>query len=177
MCPNLFDLLDKDSYNYETLYRNFEAEIHQYKDIVNLCGLSLGGILALDYAKRCPDRINSLILIGVPYKIPKLLFNLQILAFKFMPKSSFKKLGLTKDAFISLLESMKDLKIDTNMEKINCKTLIICGEKDKFNRGSSKLFHEKMENSELRIIRKAGHEVNIDSPENLAQMILDFWKR
>ena len=66
ICPNLFDLLKNYSYEYNDLYDFFEKRINNCKDKVNLCGLSLGGILALDYAKKHPEKVNSLILIGVP---------------------------------------------------------------------------------------------------------------
>ncbi|EGS30372.1 hydrolase, alpha/beta domain protein [Peptoniphilus sp. oral taxon 375 str. F0436] len=176
ICPNLFDFLQKDAYDYKTLYENFASQVNQGKDRVNLCGLSLGGLLALDYAKQYPERVASLILIGVPYKIPKVLFRLQLLAFRLMPKSRFIKLGFTKEGFIGLLESMKDLEIDGEIEKVNCKSLLLCGEKDTFNKTSSRLFHKRMKNSELKIIRNAGHEVNIENPEALAQVIRETFK-
>lgn len=96
--PNLFDLLKNNDYNYDVLYNKFEKEMNQY-DSVDLCGLSLGGILALHYAKENPSKVNSLVLIGVPFTIPKLLFNFQLFVFKFMPQSTFLKLGISKDVF------------------------------------------------------------------------------
>ena len=44
---------------------------------LNLVGLSLGGLLALNYAVQHPAQINSLVLIGTPYEIPKRLLKLQ----------------------------------------------------------------------------------------------------
>ena len=38
---------------------------------INLVGLSLGGVLAIDYITEFPEKINSIILVGTPYKIPK----------------------------------------------------------------------------------------------------------
>ena len=54
ICPNIFDLLKNDSYEYNNLYGTMEERINNCNDKVNLCGLSLGGILALDYAKNHP---------------------------------------------------------------------------------------------------------------------------
>lgn len=175
ICPNLFDLLKNDSYEYNNLYNFFEKRINNCNDKVNLCGLSLGGILALDYAKNNPKKVNSLILIGVPYKIPKLLFSIQTFIFKLMPQSIFLKLGLKKDEFINLLKSMKDLKINDELEQVNCRTLLLCGKEDKININSSKLFNEKIKNSEFEIIKNSGHEINIDNPKDLGRIISEFW--
>lgn len=175
ICPNLFDLVQNDSYSYSSVYRNFERQINKYDEKVNLCGLSLGGLFVLDYARKYPIKINSLILIGVPYKIPRLLFNIQTFIFKLIPESKFIKLGLTKEQFINLVKSVKNLKIGEDLDKINCKTLLVCGEKDKINIKSSKLFKTSIKNSKLQIIKNAGHEVNTDNPKNLSKLIADFW--
>ena len=65
--PNLYCLNNK-SVTYSNLYNNFENILNNYQDKLNLCGLSLGGIIALEYAKRHPEKVNSLVLIGTPYK-------------------------------------------------------------------------------------------------------------
>ena len=33
---------------------------------INLVGLSLGGILTIDYVEEFPEKVNSIILIGTP---------------------------------------------------------------------------------------------------------------
>ncbi|MCY3036313.1 MULTISPECIES: alpha/beta fold hydrolase [Aerococcus] len=175
-CPNLYELFENDPYTYQTLYQNFERQVNNYPGKVNLCGLSLGGLLALDYAKNYPEKVNSLILIGLPYKIPKLLMTIQAMVFKLMPESNFTQLGLGKDEFISLIASTKDLSIATHLEEITCKTLLICGEKDRFNLTSSQRFHTAIKNSEFSLVNNSGHEVNVDNPQVLAQLIAGFWK-
>ena len=164
ICPNIFDLLKNDSYEYNNLYGTMEERINNCNDKVNLCGFSLGGILALDYAKNHPEEVNSLILIGVPYKIPKLLFSIQTFIFKLMPQSNFLRLGLRKDEFINLLRSMKDLNISDQLEQVTSRTLLLCGKEDKLNIKSSKLFNEKIKNSKFEIIKNSVHEINIDNP-------------
>lgn len=175
ICPNLFDLPKNSNCDYKNLYNNFEKQMNQYNEKLNICGLSLGGVLALDYAKKYPEKINSLILIGVPYNIPKTLFSIQTFIFRFMPKSNFTKLGLEKSEFISLLKSMKDIDISSNLKKIDCKTLLIYGEKDKINIKNSSLFEKYIKYSKNKIIKNSGHAVNTDSPKDLSRCILDFW--
>ena len=96
LCPNLFEITENSSKEYKMMYNAFSNFCNSQKEKLNLCGLSLGGILALDFAKEYPDKVNSIILIGTPYKIPKILFKVQSLIFTIMPKSTFEKIGCSK---------------------------------------------------------------------------------
>jgi pimeloyl-ACP methyl ester carboxylesterase len=58
-----------------------------------------GGILALDYVKKYPEKVNSIIIIGTPYDIPKVLFKIQSMIFHFMPDSQFNDMGCVKKRF------------------------------------------------------------------------------
>lgn len=62
--PDLFDLTKGRELDYPTVYQAFSELCESYKDKLNLCGLSLGGLLALNYAIQYPKKINSLVLIG-----------------------------------------------------------------------------------------------------------------
>ena len=87
--PNLYSIIKDKSFYYNSLFNEFMDYFNSFDGKLNLCGLSLGGILALHYAKRFPNKVNSLILIGTPYKIPKFLFKVQGIIFHLMPKSTF----------------------------------------------------------------------------------------
>lgn len=146
---NLFEMMNNNTFvSYENLYKAFSAFCNLQKDKVNLCGLSLGGILALDFAKEYPEKVNSIILIGTPYRIPKVLFKIQNLIFSMMPKKTFKKIGCSKKEFIALVRSMNNLNIAKDLDKIKCRSLILCGVKDKVNLKSAKLLKNKIKNSE-----------------------------
>lgn len=176
-CPNLFSLVKEEKMNYKNLYKAFSNYCNNKKDKLNLCGLSLGGILALEYAKQYPEKVNSLIIIGTPYDIPKNLLKLQNIIFKFIPKNEFTKMGCEKKAFINLVNSMVDLDIKRNLDKIECTTLILCGENDKANLESSKSLYKHIPYSKLEIIENSMHEVNVDNPETLANIICEFWEK
>ena len=60
------------------------------------------------------------------------------------------------------------------MNKIKCKTLIICGEQDKVNLKSLKQLNDNINQSEQRIIRNSKHEVNIENPIELSNEIIKF---
>lgn len=54
---------------------------------------------------------------------------------------------------------------------IACPAAVVCGERDRANRGAAEELQRLLPNAELRIIPGAGHEVNRDAPEALAALL------
>ena len=174
--PNLFSIVKNYQVNYENMYKTFTNYCNSFNEEINLVGLSLGGVLAIDYIRQFPKKVNSIILIGTPYEIPKTTFTIQNIIYKFMPKRIFENMGCTKKDMISLLGTMKNLSIPEKVTNIKSNTLIICGEKDNINMKSAKQLNKVIKNSKIKIIENAGHQVNIDNSKELAKVVYDFWK-
>lgn len=174
--PDLSTILNGKEASYSNLYSQFREYCNKIDGKMNLCGLSLGGILALNYALDFPKKVNSLILIGTPYKVPKIMFRIQNMIFKVLPKSLFKSMAFNKKDTFILGESMKDLDFSKEVQNIKCKTLIICGQKDKANIKSAYYLSENIKNSQLKIMNNTGHIVNEENPEDLAIVINNFLK-
>lgn len=173
--PDLFELTKGKKLDYNSVYQAFSRLCDSYEDRLNLCGLSLGGLLALNYAIEHSEKVNSLVLIGTPFDIPKRLLKIQNFVFKLMPQSVFKNMGCSKKDFINLSNSMSDLNFMKAAAKLDCHALIICGSNDKANMDSAKQFHKAIKNSDLLVIEDSGHEVNKEKPNELANALRDFW--
>lgn len=176
VCPNLPELIAGTTVNYSNIYVEFVKYCSGFPDKPNICGLSLGGILALNYAIDFPDRVNSLVLIGTPYKSPKALLKLQNMIFRFMPNSAFNETGFGKWEFIGLTKSMENLDFSSDLEKISCRVMVIIGENDKPNRKSAVEMAARIRGSEFKMVKDSGHEVNVDKPQELANLLSGFWK-
>lgn len=174
-CSNLAELTENETANYFKLYEGFVKYCGDFSEKLNICGLSLGGILALNYAVDFPDRVNSLVLVGTQYRMPKALLKLQNVIFRFMPGSAFGETGFGKNDFISLSRSMMKLDFSANLEKLSCRVAAVIGEKDKPNRKAAVEMAEKIRSCELKVISGSGHEVNVDSPHELADLLSGFW--
>ena len=172
--PNLFEITKNYQLTYENVFTVFVDYCNSFSDKLNLVGLSLGGILAIDYAILHPEKVNFIILCGVPYEIPKKLFKLQNFIFKFMPKKTFENIGISKGNFIQLTNSMAELNIKEKISKLKSPILVVCGEKDTANLESAKKLNENIKNSELKVIRNVGHEINIEAPEKFAEIVKEF---
>ena len=100
LCPELSGLLNGREASYPNLRAAFGSYCAQIDGAIHLCGLSLGGILSLDYTLEHPEKVKTLVLIGTPYKIPKAAFALQNVVFRFLPKSAFHTMAFEKKEYI-----------------------------------------------------------------------------
>ena len=123
---------------YKELYSAFSEVCDKEDEEIVLCGLSLGAVLALNYAIDHPDKIKALVLIAAQYKMPEKLLKFQNVLFRLMPNSMFKQTGFTKADVISLCGTMAELDFTESLHNVSCPVLIVCGEKDNANKKASK---------------------------------------
>ena len=173
--PNLFSILNGKEASYTNLYSSFAEYCNNIDGQIHLCGLSLGGILALNYALDCPEKVKTLVLIGAPHKIPKLMFGIQNIIFRFLPKSLFKKTAFNKKDMFIFGSSIKNLDFSDRVQNVKSPTLIICGKKDGANIKSAYYFAENIKNAKLVIMENTGHVVNEENPKALAKEINEFY--
>ena len=176
-CIDLLEIIENKDCNYNNIYNAFSEYCNSISEPINLCGLSLGGTLSLDYVLNNPKKINSLILIGTQDKMPKKLLEIQNFMFKIMPKKLFNINGFNKMDFINIVNSMMDLDFSKKLQNILCKTLVICGEKDIFNKNAAKRLANNINNAKLLFLKKSGHTVNEDNPEELALKLIEFYEK
>lgn len=174
LCPNLSELLVGKQASFQNLYAGFESYCDRISGTFCLCGLSLGGVLALQYAANHPQRLNSLILMGAQYRSPKLLLAIQNLIFRFMKESNFQGLGFGKDDFIRLCATTGQVNLTAALPGIPCPTLVLCGENDSPNKKAARGLSRGIPGSKLVFIPQAGHELNRDCPEKLADILQKF---
>lgn len=173
-CPNLCDLLRGKETNYNELYSSFMEYCNNIDEPINLCGLSLGAVLALNYAIDNPEKVSSLVLIAAQYKMPKTLLKFQNIVFRFMPAKMFDDMGFSKREFILLSKSMMDIDFSTDLDGVSCPVLLLCGEKDNANRKAAVELQGRLKNSSFEIIKNSSHEVNMDNPKELATFLSKY---
>ena len=91
------------------------------------------------------------------------------------PAKMFMETGFSKKDFITLSKTMMDIDFSNMLDSISCPVLLLCGEKDKANRKASEKLSGILKDNSFEIIENASHEVNIDSPKELATLLQDFF--
>ena len=175
VCPNLSSILEGKEASYENLYSSFVKYCNEFDGQIHLCGLSLGGILALNFALDFPQKVKTLVLIGTPYKVPKVAFSFQNIIFRFLPKSIFETMAFDKKNTFALGDKMQNLDFSDRVKNIKCPTLILCGKKDSANMKSADYLSQSIRSAELKIIENTGHVVNEENPKALADILNEYY--
>lgn len=169
-CPPIFSSIEGEI-TYAKVLSQLEQTYSKTTEPLRLCGLSLGAVLALDFAIRHGDQVASLVLIAAQYKVPNFLLDFQNFVFHWMPHQTFDRMGISKRNMMTLTQSMQSLDFTDQLSQIACPVTIVCGEKDHANLSAAKKLKALLPQAKLHIIPGAGHEVNQTAPQVLADIL------
>ena len=175
LCPELSAFIGGGSYG--ELYSGFNGYLDELGQPLFLCGLSLGAVLALNYAIDRPGSARGLALAAPQSRMPKALLRFQGAVFRLMPEKSFAGSGLTKKQMISLTGDMARLDFTPSLGRIECPVSIACGERDKANISAARELESILPQARLTVIRGAGHEINSEAPGETARFIIQALRR
>ena len=155
----------------ERVYQHLAQETEPFV----LVGLSLGAALALELSSYDLPNLRALVLSGCPLKLSgNILFYLQLLIFKLLPKKIFEKQGADKTFIIGISKELKTLDLTDIAGICLYPTLLICGSKDKPNLSSMKALHRLLINSQFQIIPDGPHILNRAKPKEFAEITRSF---
>lgn len=168
-----------------------------------LCGLSMGGHISLQTAVRYPERVRGLVLIGAPFTnsfnwFETLTVPINLLSVRLMPLELTAK--LTADAVSKITPSTRgiveqgfgfmthdqflrqwagNLRLETkhDLHKVQCRTLILHGEKDALVARQQKALAAGINGAEFYSIPGAGHLTNLDNPQAVNQHMREFLQK
>lgn len=159
--------------------------------IMNLAGLSMGGYLAAKFASEHAHRIKKLVLIA-PYGldvpehptldiiavpgeelVPMLVSNFDALKKSLPEKPDMDFVGARyreATSFARLFwEHPTDPKFPRHLHRVKMPTLIVWGDEDKLIPvQQAQAWRKLIPNSELLVVKGAGHLVQLDKPETVA---------
>ena len=155
----------------ERIYQHLSEETEPFI----LVGLSLGAALALELSSYDLPNLQGLVLSGCPLKLAgNILFKIQLMIFKLLPKRVFEKQGADKALMVGISEELKTLDLTAIAGTCLYPTLLICGSKDKPNLSSMRSIHKLISESQFQIIPDGPHVLNEDKPEEFAGTVKDF---
>ena len=160
-------------------YQQTKERVYQYlaqeTEPFVLVGLSLGAALALELSSYDLPNLRALVLSGCPLKLAgNILFYVQLLIFKLLPKRVFEKQGADKALMVRVSEELKTLDLREIAKNCPYPTLLICGSQDKPNLSSMKAIQELMSNSQFQIIPDGPHVLNRAKPKEFVEITRRF---
>ena len=155
----------------ERIYQHLSEETEPFV----LIGLSLGAALALELSSYDLPNLRALVLSGCPLKLSgNILFYLQLLIFKLLPKRVFEKQGADKALMVGISEELKTLDLREIAKTCPYPTLLICGSKDKPNLSSMRSLHKLISESQFQIIPDGPHVLNKEKPKEFVENTRSF---
>ena len=155
----------------ERVYQHLAQETEPFV----LIGLSLGAALTLELSSYNLPNLRALVLSGCPLKLAgNILFYVQLLIFKLLPKRVFEKQGADKALMVRVSEELKTFDLREIARNCPYPSLLICGSQDKPNLSSMKTIQELMPNSQFQIIPDGPHVLNKEKPKEFAEQIKPF---
>ena len=175
-CPDLAALVPGPAPDYPSLLAALEEQLAPLPSPLHLCGLSLGGILALDYALRRQEQVASAVLCAVPVRMPRTLLRIQDLLFGLMPERAFAGTGFSRQRMRSLARSMAALDFSPRLPELHRPVLVLCGSRDRANRRSARELARALPDARLHWLAGADHELNTEAPEITAELLRGFYQ-
>ena len=161
--------------NYQQAKERVYQHLAQETEPFILVGLSLGAALALELSSYDLPNLQGLVLSGCPLKLAgNILFKIQLMIFKLLPKSFFEKRGANKALMVGVSEELKILDLTDISRTCPYPTLLICGSKDKPNLSSMRSLHKLISESKFQIIPEGPHILNRAKPKEFAEITRSF---
>ena len=161
--------------NYQQAKERVYQQLAQETEPFVLIGLSLGAALALELSSYDLTNLRALVLSGCPLKLSgNILFYVQLLIFKLLPKRVFEKQGADKDLMVRVSEELKTLDLREIARNCPYPSLLICGSQDKPNLSSMKAIQELMPDSQFQIIPDGPHVLNKEKPKEFVENTRSF---
>ena len=155
----------------ERIYQHLSEETEPFV----LIGLSLGAALTLELSSYDLPNLQGLVLSGCPLKLAgNILFKIQLMIFKLLPKSFFEKRGANKALMVGVSEELKTLDLTDISRTCPYPTLLICGSKDKPNLSSMRSLHKLISKSQFQIIPDGPHVLNKEKPKEFVENTRSF---
>jgi len=159
-------------------------DVHEEK--VDLCGLSLGALVALRTAVDAPGRIRrlavsagfaslprrlallQLALGGATRLLPARVLSNQLCAGVPEPHRETAKLETAQLDGRSIRQAFREgrrFDIRAGLQRLTMPVLVLVGANDRANQGLSRRLADQLPNAELEVVPGAGHVANLDAPD------------
>ena len=161
--------------NYQQAKERVYQHLAQETEPFILVGLSLGAALALELSSYDLPNLQGLVLSGCPLKLAgNILFKIQLMIFKLLPKSFFEKQGADKTLMVGVSEELKTLDLTQIAQNCHYPSLLICGSKDLPNLISMRKLYQLLPQVRFQIIPDGPHTLNTDKPKEFAEKTRSF---
>lgn len=140
----------------------------------HLCGLSVGAMVALQFAVDVPEQVDRLVLCGAQIRPPRSALWLQRQLLRATPAARLAQQGVRKDKVLQVMEILAEADFTDRLDQVTAPTLVLCGERDRANLPASRLIAQRIPGAELMLVPGAGHAPNSERPAEFNEALYGF---
>ena len=171
----ILELFPSGVCSYQEAKKRVAKHLSEEKQPFVLIGLSLGATLALELSSYDLPNLQALVLSGCLLKLAgNILFKIQLMIFKLLPKSFFEKQGADKTLMVGVSEELKTLDLTQIAQNCHYPSLLICGSKDLPNLISMRKLYQLLPQAQFQIIPDGPHTLNTAKPKEFAEKTKSF---
>lgn len=141
---------------------------------VDLCGVGLGAMVAVQVAADHPERVRRLVLVGGQVRPSRSALRVQSGLMRLVPSSRLADAGVSKARLLEALEVARELDLTEALPRVRASTLVVVGSKDRVGQLGARALVDGLGDARLRVVQGAGPTVNTDAPAELVQVLRDF---
>jgi 3-oxoadipate enol-lactonase len=142
--------------------------------LANVCGSSVGALVALRMALDTPERVGALILVEGLVRPSRVAMALQAATMRMIPRAKYVEAGASKERMLSVLEAIRRVDLAGDLPRVSVPTLVVCGALDKANLPASRVLAERIPGARLELIDGAGAGIVTGQPKALAELVTAF---
>lgn len=198
---------EESPFDIESNSKVVEAVIRQrIGEPVHLVGHSMGGMIAVLLATRCPELVKSVSLVSAPIDGPNAVTSvLQLVGLPIIRDSTYRLMrskGVTRllsnffvykapvpdqmlsdaqkashEAVFGSAQSILSNNLEPLLKKVRQPSLVVFGDKDRvIDVAQGALAADRIPNADFKIFRSCGHCPNIEEPWKLSEALLHFFR-
>lgn len=141
---------------------------------MDLVGVSLGAMVALDAAIRAPQNVAHLVLAAGQVNPPRSVMRMQRWAFRLIPARRLAAMGVEKKRFLQAWDAAAQIDYRSQLGAITARTLVLVGSQDQQNRPAAEALAAGIPGARLEVVPGAGAQINTDAPAAFNRAVFGF---
>lgn len=169
----------------------------QGQGAADVCGLSLGAIVALEMALRAPNVVRSLVLSGGQVHPNSVLMAVERTILALLPASALEKppallnkrypdlaqaatddmRATGKHRLLDLIGELGKIDYRQRLGEVRMPTIVLCGGRDRANLPAARMLARGIPHARLLIVSGVGHVWNLEAPDLFTDTLLTFLRQ
>jgi 3-oxoadipate enol-lactonase len=138
-------------------------------EVLDLCGLSWGALVALRYGLDRPERVQSLTLVAGFASLPW-----HLRAFQYAVSAAVRVLPRAPHELARPMREGARFDARRRLDSLRAPTLVLCGARDRLNLPLSRALARAVPHARFEVVPDAGHVANVDNPAAFNRLLAEF---